>query len=514
MNDPELSFQEVLRKQCTTESIDSKDAIKLECHEDILKFDKNEILVKLEKGEGTLKIEKVGMKKEFDECKKEKVKPEADLVELTLVKNEKMNEETKEEIEQEKESESLSETAEKTTVKEIIQEEDKMSKDRGTDKSNNKDKDEMKEDDEGGEKSMNKNKSVASGEGEAEDLVKNKEQKSDETEQDKPENLDTKEDSTDKGKDESKDIDKEIVEKGIEKEEDQSEEKGNKSEDADKTDKDDKPEKDEKSEKVDKSDKHKIDLDKETDVTKQAAELKAMFPDLEVIQPLSRLSQIDTFVLRDRQGSGALDFSENTVAQLFNNAVKWPKEHAVQTRLQHICHAVEHNEWPVPKNFTAYTAGIGPEYDMSIHETPNATPKRDTSTPKSTSDASEVITITTDHCIPRMNSNKKRKRHIAIDVETERAKLHALLNSAHANQLNPLGKSTPTSWDNNDDSEESRRSTPITQNMLQPPPAHQNAPRVLSMPYDLKYHVQSKPGTSTVIPGTSSTLTPIDLSSG
>lgn len=64
--------------------------------------------------------------------------------------------------------------------------------------------------------------------------------------------------------------------------------------------------------------------------SKQAAELKAMFPDLEVIQPLSRLSQIDTFVLREQKSGGALDFSETTVAQLFNNAVKWPKEYAIQ----------------------------------------------------------------------------------------------------------------------------------------------------------------------------------------
>lgn len=256
------------------------------------------------------------------------------------------------------------------------------------------------------------------------------------------------------------------------------------------------------------------DLDKEMDVSKQAAELKAMFPDLEVIQPLSRLSQIDTFVLRDQKGSGALDFSETTVAQLFNNAVKWPKEYAIQVRLQHICHTVEYNEWPVSKTFTAYSGGIGHEYDLSIHETPSGTPKRDSSTPMSMSE-SEVITITTDHCIPRLNANKKRKRHIAIDVETERAKLHALLNSAHTGLPNPLTK-PGTSWDN-DDSEDSRRSTPITQNVLQPPPAHQNSggPRVLSMPFDLKYHMPPKQiGTSTLIPGTSSTLTPIDLSSG
>ena len=57
----------------------------------------------------------------------------------------------------------------------------------------------------------------------------------------------------------------------------------------------------------------------------QAAELKAMFPDLEVIQPLSRLTQIDTFVLRDK----TIDYNEPTVAQLlahsYQSSVKWPK---------------------------------------------------------------------------------------------------------------------------------------------------------------------------------------------
>jgi hypothetical protein len=40
----------------------------------------------------------------------------------------------------------------------------------------------------------------------------------------------------------------------------------------------------------------------------------------------------------------------------------------------------------------------------------------------SVSEGSEVITITTDHGAPRLPPTKKRKRHIAIDVETERGK--------------------------------------------------------------------------------------------
>ena len=72
--------------------------------------------------------------------------------------------------------------------------------------------------------------------------------------------------------------------------------------------------------------KEKLTISKiEDKCSMQAAELKAMFPDLEVIQPLSRLTQIDTFVLRDK---GA-DYNEPTVAQLlshnFQSSIKWPK---------------------------------------------------------------------------------------------------------------------------------------------------------------------------------------------
>jgi len=95
--------------------------------------------------------------------------------------------------------------------------------------------------------------------------------------------------------------------------------------------------------------------------------------------------------------------------------------------LQHIVHAVEHKEWPVSRNFSVYNTssimlGTSGELDLSCHGTPDATPKRDTSTPMSLSEGSEVITITTDHGVPRLPPTKKRKRHIAIDVETERGK--------------------------------------------------------------------------------------------
>jgi hypothetical protein len=100
------------------------------------------------------------------------------------------------------------------------------------------------------------------------------------------------------------------------------------------------------------------------------------------------------------------------------------QDHVLEVRLQHIAHAFEHKEWPVPRNFSIYNTsimmGTSGELDLSCHDTPDATPKRETSTPMSVSEGSEVITITTDHGAPRIPQTKKRKRHIAIDVETER----------------------------------------------------------------------------------------------
>lgn len=65
----------------------------------------------------------------------------------------------------------------------------------------------------------------------------------------------------------------------------------------------------------------------------QAAELKAMFPDLEVIQPMSQLTEVDAYLLAGKQPSissgEVIDFTEPTVAQLlaqsYQNPIKWPK---------------------------------------------------------------------------------------------------------------------------------------------------------------------------------------------
>ncbi|XP_013200500.2 chromodomain-helicase-DNA-binding protein 7 isoform X1 [Amyelois transitella] len=69
---------------------------------------------------------------------------------------------------------------------------------------------------------------------------------------------------------------------------------------------------------------------------------------------------------------------------------QWFSERALETRLHHIAHAVQNREWPA----------------AAPHPPP----------PETSSERAEV-------------EERRHKRHIAIDVETERAKLHALLSS-------------------------------------------------------------------------------------
>lgn len=129
----------------------------------------------------------------------------------------------------------------------------------------------------------------------------------------------------------------------------------------------------------------------------------------------------------------------------------WFSERALETRLHHIAHAVQTSEWPAA-SAAAKEAARGAHSDA--HDAKHA-----------------------------------QKRHIAIDVETERAKLHALLSSpaaAHSAGRDPLR-------DDASSDSGSRRSTPA------PPPAHQRvapspapapspaaaAPVDLSAPLDL-----------------------------
>ncbi|XP_073941690.1 uncharacterized protein isoform X3 [Choristoneura fumiferana] len=126
----------------------------------------------------------------------------------------------------------------------------------------------------------------------------------------------------------------------------------------------------------------------------------------------------------------------------------WFTERALETRLHHIAHAVQNCEWP--------------------------------SAPAKPGDAALRAELQDDR-------KQTQKRHIAIDVETDRAKLHALLSSPQA--AHSGGRDQPRERDDASSDSGSRRSTPA------PPPAHQRVapspappaatPVDLSAPLDL-----------------------------
>lgn len=252
----------------------------------------------------------------------------------------------------------------------------------------------------------------------------------------------------------------------------------------------------------------------------------------------------------------------------FENPVKvrWFRDFALEKRISHIVHCIEHSEWPVTKSYSAYAGCQGINLDVPLHETVKHMPPTIDLVGRSTPDLiaitpdmggvkklampvpappvlQQVPTPTPNLPYPKMQlppippaamaaattsgSGKKRKRHIAIDVETERAKLHALLNSSQES-LPGSGPQTPVqakqiSWALDDDQQPPQQKTPKQQrsNVMQPPPAHQhlshltrsNANQQQQQQLQQQQQAANYSTKPTLIPGTSSTLTPIDLSS-
>lgn len=146
-------------------------------------------------------------------------------------------------------------------------------------------------------------------------------------------------------------------------------------------------------------------------------------------------------------------FTERPTIKLENLIkIRWYRDFALEKRISHIIYCVEHMEWPIGKSYSAYTGCQGIDLDAPLFETIKYLPTA-IDTAGRRSNTPDVITITTDQGLSKQLQNqmnaaasavsqqlavaaaatsKKRKRHIAIDVETERAKLHALLNSTQS----------------------------------------------------------------------------------
>jgi chromodomain-helicase-DNA-binding protein 7 len=217
------------------------------------------------------------------------------------------------------------------------------------------------------------------------------------------------------------------------------------------------------------------------------------FPDLE---PLMKMKHFDAMLMK-----GDMKDSLKSLSRVFDTSmvVKWFRDFALEKRISHIIYCVEKGTWPVGKSYSAYSGCLGIDLDLPLHETVkrinSVDDKRSSSnTPESSLTALESqLRHSSSEFMGALTkqSKKGQKRHIAIDVETERAKLHALLNNS-----TPMGANAKANW--HEDEQDLRR----TGQSLQPPPAHQPSARSLD---------RYKP--SVTIPGTSSTLTPIDLSS-
>lgn len=338
LNDPDFSFHKLLNKnmygniQTSKVSDKSEKAIKIENREDILKFDKDEILVKLEKGEGTLKIEKVGAKKDKDINIAEKRTEHTDLeksqVELTIIKAENKTEEkpisnaltittVARNMSSDKEYATKIKTEEKNevvieSVKNEIFKTDQISGINKTDET--------------------KTSNVTTNIEEATPIKIEKENQSKEKEipaetdkevqEEKLKESQTQEINEKNSLEQKESV--EIVEKSTENNENITAESDKVSVKIDAPVVKEELEVPESKPGDTSKDKAKV-CKIEDKCNVQAAELKAMFPDLEVIQPLSRLTQIDTFVLRDK----TVDYNEPTVVQLLshnsNSTIKWPK---------------------------------------------------------------------------------------------------------------------------------------------------------------------------------------------
>lgn len=107
-----------------------------------------------------------------------------------------------------------------------------------------------------------------------------------------------------------------------------------------------------------------------------------------------------------------------------SSSVHWFTDQTLETRLHHIIHNVQNNEWPLSNKNHADLIARG------INATPphNSSPLP-TSSPGPSASPLPRSSQSFQSQLPSQSLLSKHKKHIAIDVETERAKLHALLNT-------------------------------------------------------------------------------------
>jgi chromodomain-helicase-DNA-binding protein 7 len=155
--------------------------------------------------------------------------------------------------------------------------------------------------------------------------------------------------------------------------------------------------------------------------SKPDVELFSVKSDLKPKDALLSLQQMDEAMAK--LGAANLDpmvTTEPTVAQLLAqsaaNPIKWPKERAIQNRVEHIMYAVEKNRWPVDKYFQTTDSE---SRDLMMHHHQQ---------------------LQHQHQQQQLQQQHQQQLHEserrAVDAELERAQLHALL---HPNLHHTLG---------------------------------------------------------------------------
>ncbi|XP_067128566.1 LOW QUALITY PROTEIN: chromodomain-helicase-DNA-binding protein 7-like [Centruroides vittatus] len=326
----------------------------------------------------------------------------------------------------------------------------------------------------------------------------------------------------------------------------------------------------------------KVEAEKETedqsDNTLKETNKEILAPNLEDSQ--EGTSQNDELASQESFNID-IDINEPTVAQLLaqssGSSVRWPKDKVLQIRLEHICHAVEKNEWPtIRPSFLQNFPGLTSLSSLSTSALPpptSASPSRVSPAPSISSQgqSSEPTPYATPEHTPHRESflpdirispelgnsshkspshnddsikvHRRRRRRRRFEIEAERAKLRALLSQNiqniqhHQQQLQQVQQFlTPSSatsilqprlWKEHsviEGEKSTSNSTSVTSSSNGPPPAHQNsAPRLTTSTGTLDLRVKPSSSQSATLTNSNSVQrnqetgnspsSPMDLSS-
>ena len=136
-----------------------------------------------------------------------------------------------------------------------------------------------------------------------------------------------------------------------------------------------------------------------------------------------------------RGGVYDMDMMTDLMQQTYAAAIKWPKDRILTIRLEHIMEAVETDKWPVSKDFSyAEAAGLTIDEAPAAAEGVTSTPLRDATTP-AMSEVSEVSNPYEDANVltpGRKHGNRGRKPLGVSHMDDKSSKIRSLLTAGRS----------------------------------------------------------------------------------